>query len=192
VKNLSIAAYELLCRPEMRPVVEAVLRPSPETIAASVDEDLRDVYKRLYARPEMTDLVWLNMFRIVSARMSRRKHMFAFLIYVPLDRLEIIEHVIAELGRIAGAHQIDHDYGFLTPMDFGKRAILEYDYYIDHTDPVEKQKIADAMATIGPWLDGLAAKTRGVTFLMYVFSQGCSRKENFLYRQGPPLAREGR
>ncbi len=184
--------YEFLCRPEMRPVVEAVLRPSPETIAASVDEDLRDFYMRLYARPEMTDLVWLNMFRIVSARMSRRKHMFAFLIYVPLDRLEIIEHIITELGRIAGAHQLDHDYGFLTPMDFGKRAILEYDYYIDHTDPVEKQKIADAMVTIGPWLDGLAATTKGVTFLMYVFSQGCSRKENFLYRQGPSPDREGR
>jgi FAD binding domain len=184
--------YEFLCRPEMRPVVEAILRPSPETIAESVDEDLRDFYTRLYARPEMTDIVWLNMFRIVSARMSRRKHMFAFLIYVPLDRLEIIKHVIAEFGRIAGAHQLDHDYGFLTPMDFGKRAILEYDYYIDHTDPVEKQKIADAMVTIGPWLDGLAATTKGVTFLMYVFSQGCSRKENFLYRVGPSPDREER
>jgi hypothetical protein len=36
----------------------------------------------------MTDMVWLNMFRIVSSRMSRRKHMFAFLVYVPLGRLE--------------------------------------------------------------------------------------------------------
>lgn len=176
------APYELVCRPEMRPLLEAILRPSPETIAGSVDEDLRDFYARLYARPEMTDLVWLSMFRIVSARMSRRKHMFAFLIYVPLDRVEVIEQIIAEFGRIADVHQIDHDYGFLTPMDFGKRAILEYDYYIDHTEAVEKQKIADAMVTIGPWLDGLAATTKGVTFLMQVFSQGCSRKENFLYR----------
>jgi hypothetical protein len=174
--------YEVLCKPEMRPVVEAILRPSPETIAESVDEDLRDFYRQLYARPEMTDMVWLNMFRIVSARMSRRKHMFAFLIYVPLDRIEVINHIIAEFGRIAEAHTIEHDYGFLTPMDFGKRAILEYDYYLDHTDPAEKKKIAEAMTTIGPWLDGLAAKTKGVTFLMYVFSQGCSRKENFLYR----------
>ena len=174
--------YEILCQPETRPVVEAILRPSPETIAESVDEDLREFYARLYARPEMTDMVWLNMFRIVSARMSRRKHMFAFLLYVPLDRVELIEGVIAEFGRVAAAHGIDHDYGFLTPMDFGKRAILEYDYYIDHTDPAEKTKIAEAMVTIGPWLDGLAASTKGVTFLMYVFSQGCSRKENFLYR----------
>ncbi|HYA48905.1 MAG TPA: FAD-binding oxidoreductase, partial [Burkholderiales bacterium] len=174
--------YEILCRPEMRPIVEAILEPSPETAAGAVDEDLRDFYARLYAQPEMTDMVWLNMFRIVSARMSRRKHMFAFLIYVPLDKPEVIKAIIAEFGRIAGAHGIGHDYGFLTPMDFGKRAILEYDYYLDHTDPTEKRRIAEAMVTIRPWLDDLAAKTKGVTFLMYVFSQGCSRKENFLYR----------
>lgn len=174
--------YEILCKPEMRPVIEAILQPSPETIAESVDEDLRNFYTRLYARPEMTDMVWLNMFRIVSARMSRHKHMFAFLIYVPLDKIEVINHIIDEFGRIADANKLEHDYGFLTPMDFGKRAILEYDYYIDHTDPAEKKKIADAMVKIGPWLDSLAARTKGVTFLMYVFSQGCSRKENFLYR----------
>ena len=175
--------YEILCQPEMRSVVEAVLQPSPETIADAVDEDLREFYARLYARPEMTDMVWLNMFRIVSARMSRSKHMFAFLIYVPLDKIDVINDIIAGFARIAGAHRIDHDYGFLTPMDFGKRAILEYDYYLDHTDPAEKKKIADAMAEVGPWLDGLAAGTKGVTSLMYVFSQGCSRKENFLYRR---------
>jgi len=176
-------AYEILFRPEMRSVLEAVLEPSPETIAASVDEDLREFYTRLYARPEMTDMVWLNMFRIVSARMSRTKHMLAFLIYVPLDRLDVINEIIAGFDRIASAHGVDHDYGFLTPMDFGKRAILEYDYYIDHTDPAEKKKVAAAFAEVGPWLDGLAARTNGVTSLMYVFSQGCSRKENFLYRR---------
>lgn len=183
--------YEFLCKPGMRPLLEAVLRPSPETIAGSVDEDLREFYTRLYARPEMTDMVWLTMFRIVSARMSRRKHMFAFLVYVPLDRIDVIEGILAGFGRIAEAHRLDHDYGFLTPMDFGKRAILEYDYYIDHTDPVERGKIAEAMAAISPWLDGLAAETKGVTFLKYVFSQGCSRKENFLYRLEHFTDREG-
>ncbi len=181
----NLAPYEFLCNPEMRPILETALRPSPGTIAGSVDEDLREFYAKLYARPEMTDMVWLTMFRIVSARMSRRKHMLAFLVYVPLDRIDVIEGIIAGFGRIAGSNRLDHDYGFLTPMDFGKRAILEYDYYIDHTDPVEQRKIADAMAAIGPWLDGLAATTKGVTFLKYVFSQGCSRKENFLYRLFP-------
>jgi hypothetical protein len=177
--------YELLSKPELRPLIEAALRPSPETIAKAVDADLRDFYRELYARPEMTEMVWLNMFRIVSARMSRHKHMFAFLVYVPLDRQEVIDHVVAEFARIADSVGVEHDYGFLTPMDFGKRAILEYDYYVDHTDPDERKKIAAAMTEIDPWLDRLAAQVKGVTFLKYVFSQGCSRKDNFLYRVPP-------
>jgi hypothetical protein len=174
--------YEILCRPEMRPLLEAVLRPSPETLAGAVEEDLRELYTGLYSQPRFTDMTWLNMFRIVSSRMSRHKHMFAFLVYVPLDRNDVINHINAEFARIAAAQGLDHDFGFLTPMDLGKRAIVEYDYYIDHTDPAEREKIRRAMAEIGPWLDGLAERTKGVTFLKYVFSQGCSRKENFLYR----------
>ncbi len=130
----------------------------------------------------MTDMVWLNSFRIVSARMSRRKHMFAFLIYVPIDSPAVVQEIISGFARIAEAHGIDHDYGFLTPMDSGKQAILEYDYYLNHTKKQEKQKIAVSMQEIEPWLDALAARTKGVVFLKYVFSQGCSRKENFLYR----------
>ena len=178
--------YELLCRPEMRPLLEAVLEPSPETIAGAVDEDLRSFYTGLYQRPEMTDMVWLNMFRIVSSRMSREKHMFVFLVYVPLDRIDVIKGLNEEFKRIADAERIDNDYGFLTPMDFGKRGILEYDYYIDHTDPAEAEKIGRVMMKIEPWLDELAAKTKGVQWLKYVFSQGCSRKENFLYESLRP------
>jgi hypothetical protein len=173
--------YEILCRPEMRPLIETVLRPSPQTIAGAVDEDLRDFYADLYAQPRLTNMTWLNMFRIVSSRMSRNKHMFAFLVYVPIERKEVIHHINDEFARIAEAQDLDHDFGFITPMDLGKRGILEYDYYIDHTDPAERDKIKRAMGKIDPWLDGLAKKTKGVKFLKYVFSQGCSRKENFLY-----------
>jgi hypothetical protein len=173
--------YVVLCREEMLPLLETVLSPSPETIAAAVDEDLRKFYVQLYSRPEMTDMVWLNMFRIVSSRMSRHKHMFAFLVYVPLDRIDVINHINAEFKRIADTQGLDNDYGFLTPMDFGKRGILEYDYYIDHTDPGERKKIERAMVKIEPFLDGLSQATKGIKWLKYVFSQGCSRKENFLY-----------
>jgi hypothetical protein len=173
--------FKILLRKEMRPVLDAVLQPSPETAAGAVDEDLRMFYQKLYARPEMTDMVWLNMFRIISARMSRNKHMFAFLIYVPMDRVDVIEQLCAELGRIADNHGICHDYGFLTPLDLGKRGILEYDYYIDHQDSLEKEKIRKAAAEFEPYLDNLSAGTKGVKWLKYIFSQGCARKEAFLY-----------
>jgi hypothetical protein len=173
--------YEILLQKEMRPVLEAVLQPSPKTAARSVDEDLREFYTKLYARPEMTDMVWLNMFRILSARMSRHKHMFAFLVYVPMDRVEVIESICTELGRIGDRHGIDNAYGFLTPLDMGKRGILEYDYYIDHQDRVERDKISHAMVEFEPYLDNLSSSTKGVKWLKYIFSQGCARKEAFLY-----------
>ncbi len=173
--------YLILLRREMRPVLDGVLQPSPENVSREVDDDLQDFYAELYARPEMTDMVWLNMFRILSARMSRHKHMFAFLIYVPMDPVEVIEQICAELGHIADNYGIDHDYGFLTPLDLGKRGILEYDYYIDHQDPLEKEKIRKAAVEFEPYLDQLSAGTKGVQWMKHIFSQGCARKEAFLY-----------
>ena len=133
----------------------------------------------------MTDMVWLNSFRIVSARMSRRKHMFAFLMYVPFDRIDVIKQIIVRFERVAERYAIEHDYGFLTPIDLGKRAILEYDYYIDHTDELEREKIRRAMTEIDAWLDRVTAEHEGVMSLKYVFAQGCSRKEHWLYLNIP-------
>ncbi len=174
-------AYETVLSAEMLPVLEEMLAPSSGTLAAAVDEDLRDFYEALYNRPHMTDMVWLTMFRIVSARMSRHKHMFAFLIYVPLEPMDVIQELITSFAEIAEDHGIEHDLGFITPLDLGKRGILEYDYYIDHTDNAESEKIRQAMADIEPMVDKLSRSCKGVTFLKYIFSQGCARKENFLY-----------
>jgi hypothetical protein len=85
----------------------------------------------------MTDLVWLNMFRIISSRMGRDRHVVAFIVYVPLDRAETSGEIIGEFRRIGDACGIKNDFGFITPLDFGKRGVLEYDYYIDHTSQTE-------------------------------------------------------
>ncbi len=173
--------YETVLSEEMLPVLEAILSPSPETLAAAVEDDLRDFYETLYRRPHMTDMVWLSMFRIVSARMSRHKHMFAFLIYVPLEPVAVIQELMASFADIAEKHGIEHDLGFITPLDLGKRGILEYDYYIDHTDSADAEKIRLAMTEVEPMVDNVSRSHKGVTFLKYIFSQGCARKENFLY-----------
>ena len=173
--------YRTLLREEVRPVLELALSPSPETIALSVDADLREFYQELYSRPEMTNLRWLNTFRIVSSRMARHKHVFVIVLYVPLNKIGVIERLISELAGIADRHSISHDYGFLTPLDLGKRAVLEYDYYIDHTDPAEGGRIGAALVELDPMIEQLSADTKGVMWLKYIFSQGCSRKESFLY-----------
>jgi FAD/FMN-containing dehydrogenase len=174
--------YELLGRPELRPLIEAALQSSPETVAEAVAEPLRPLYRDLYARPEMTDLVWLSAHRIVSARMARHKHVLAFLVYLPPDRIDVVREVLEGFARIAEAHGLDHDFGFLTPLDLGKRAILEYDYYLDHTDPVEKEKAARALADLDPWLADLSRRVPSFLSLKDTFAQGCVRKEIFLYR----------
>jgi hypothetical protein len=174
--------YELLGRAELRPFVEAALQPSPETVAEAVPESLRPLYRDLYARPEMTDLVWLSAHRIVSARMARHKHVLAFLVYLPADRIDIVREVREGFARIAETHGLEHDFGFLTPMDLGKRAILEYDYYLDHADPAEKEKAGRALADLDPWLAGLACRVPSFLSLKDTFAQGCIRKETFLYR----------
>jgi hypothetical protein len=122
------------------------------------------------------------MHRIVSARMARDKHVLAFLVYLPPDRADVVREVLEGFARIAEAQGLEHDFGFLTPLDLGKRAILEYDYYLDHTEPAERDKAARAMPALDLWLDEMAGRVPGLVSMKDIFTQGCSRKESFLYR----------
>jgi hypothetical protein len=173
--------YEILCDPENASLIDAVLQPSPETAAQAVDADLRAFYTSLYARPQYTDPLWLSMHRIVSCRMGRDKHIFAFLVYLPADDVSLFNTLNETFGRTADELGIDHDFGFATPMDMGKRAVYEYDYYLDQTSEEDKQKAGAVMQRIVPWLDELALTQKGFTWIKTFFSQGCARKEGFFY-----------
>ena len=37
-------------------------------------------------------------------------------------------------GLLPKSNQIDNDFGFITPIDNGKRCIFEYDYFFDYND----------------------------------------------------------
>src|SRR3972149_3673384 len=84
---------KLLFKEEIRPLVEMVLSPSPENIAAVVDEDLQDFFKKLYSKPEMTDLVWLNMYRILSSRIGRNYAYAPGFAFVSLDNLDKVVEI---------------------------------------------------------------------------------------------------
>jgi len=176
------APYEILADPASRPIVEAVLQPSPETAAMTVDEDLRPFYTDIYSRPEYTDPVWLSAHRILSCRMGRHKHIFAFLAYLPADDPVLLNSMNDTFGEVARELEIDHDFGFITPMDMGKRLVYEYDYYLDQTSSEDKGKAGAVMQKIVPWLDDLAMTQKGFTWIKTFFSQGCARKEGFFYR----------
>ncbi len=174
-------AYELLLSRDLAPLWEAALRPSPERLAETVPPGLREDFQRIFTRPEMTDIVWLNMFRIISSRMGRDGHVVAFVLFVPLDDLAGIAGINAELLRIAERWDLRGDYGFLTPLDFGKRAVLEYDYYLDHTRPEEVERMLGALGEAGEMLERRSHETPGFTWIRYLLHQGFCRKEHFLY-----------
>jgi hypothetical protein len=161
-------------------LAEAALAPSPAQLVHDVDPELRPFFERLYSRSEMTDPVWLNMFRIISSRMGREKHVVPIIIYLPIDNTLIAE-INNEFKRIADCHGLKNDYGFITPLDNGKRCVFEYDYYLDQNDPDERRKMQQAMMEAGMMIEEYSAKTGTVTWIRYVFCQGFSRKESYLY-----------
>jgi hypothetical protein len=173
--------YEILCDPDAAPLLDAILQPSPETAAAPIEDDLRDFYISLFENPRYTNGQWLSMNRIISCRMGREKHIFAFLVYLPADDMELINHINTTFAETAEEFGIDHDFGFITPMDMGKRIVLEYDYYLDQTSDKDKRKAGEVMGRLVPWLDDLALNRTGVTWIKTFFSQGCVRKEGFFY-----------
>jgi hypothetical protein len=113
--------------------------------------------------------------------MGRRKHVVALIVYVRLDRIDLIEDINIQLARIADSHGITHDYGFLTPLDMGKRAVMEYDYYMDHTDPAQVERMQRAFVAADEMLEGCRRNNKGVRWILKVFGQGLARKENLLY-----------
>ncbi len=161
-------------------LAEAALAPSPARLVGEVDPEMRPFFEKLYSRPEMTDPVWLNMFRIISARMGREKHVVPVIIYLPLDNVLIAE-INLEFKRIADSYGLKNDYGFITPLDNGKRCVFEYDYYLDQNDPDERVKMQKALMEAGMMIERYSAETGTVTWIRYVFRQGFSRKEGFLY-----------
>ena len=161
-------------------LAETALAPSPAQLMRDVDPDLGPFFEELYSRPEMTDLVWLNTFRIMSSRYCREKPCVALVLYLPIEASLIME-IQGRLGDIAAKHQLKNELGFITPIDGGKRCVWEHDYYFDHNDPAEISKVQQAAQEAGALLDEYTVKTGTIRQIRYVVNQGCCRKENLLY-----------
>jgi hypothetical protein len=145
-----------------------------------IDPDLRPFFEKLYLRPEMSNLVWLNTFRIQSARYNREKPCVGLVVYLPIDT-SLITEIQAGLQDIAQKNHLKGQLGFITPFDNGKRCVWEYDYYFNHNDPADIARIQQATHEAGALLDEYSEKTGTVKQVRYVVNRGCCRKENLLY-----------
>jgi hypothetical protein len=161
-------------------LAETALAPSPAQLVRDIDPDLRPFYEKVYSRPELTNLVWLNMFRITSSRVGREKHFVPLLMYLPLD-YALIDEMCRGFKEIADRHQAKNEFGFITPVDSGKRCIFEYDYFVDQTNNDEILRLQKASAEAGSLIDEFSLRTGTIRWLKYILYQGYSRKENLLY-----------
>ena len=161
-------------------LAETALAPSPAQLTQDIDPDLGCFYEEVYSRPEMTDLVWLNTFRIMSSRYNREKPCVALVCYLPIDAA-LISEIEGRFRDIAEKHHLKGALGFITPIDSGKRCVWEYDYYFDHNDPTEVSSVQQAAYEAGALLDDYSVKTGTIRQVRYVVNQGCCRKENLLY-----------
>lgn len=161
-------------------LLETALSSSPALYSKEIDPELRPFFEKLFSRPEITDLVWQNMYRVMSTRIGRKKPFLPVLIYLPIENV-LINELAAKFRLIADKHQIDNDFGFITPIDNGKRCIFEYDYFFDHNDPDEIRRIRLAGAEANALVDEYSINTGTVRGHPYVLYQGFCRKENLLY-----------
>jgi hypothetical protein len=171
---------KLLFKEETWPLVEMALSPSPENIAAVVDEDLQDFFKKLYSKPEMTDLVWLNMYRILSSRIGRNYAYAPGFAFVSLDNLDKVVEICDMLQSIGDKYNLRSGLGVINPMDFGKRAQIEHVYYFDQTNNQEKENAANATIESMNKVNEFTQKMKAPALLSIVF-QGLCRSENLLY-----------
>lgn len=181
VKELSDdEPYSYLRMKSFADLFETALSPSPYLYSHEIDPELRPFFEKLFARDKFTDLVWLNMFRIMSTRLGRKKPFLPVLIYLPIDNM-LINELSEKFRLIAEKYRIDNDFGFITPIDNGKRCIFEYDYFYDYNDPEEIGRIRQAGAEANILVDEYSVKTGTVKGHPYVLYQGFCRKESLLY-----------
>ena len=181
VKELSDdEPYSYLKIKSFAELLETALSPSPVLYSQEIDPELKPFFEKLFSRKEMTDLVCLNMYRMMSTRLGRKKPFLPVLIYLPIDN-GLINELNEKFRLIAEKYQIDNDFGFITPIDNGKRRIFEYDYFYDYNDPDEIRRIRQAGTEANILVDEYSVKTGTVKGHPYVLYQGFCRKENLLY-----------
>ena len=157
-------------------VTKMILHPSPEQIGAAFDPDLKDFFTTLYNKPEMTNPIWLHEFRILPSRMLRQR-MFMVRGGFMTAQKDVILKAYETLKEVGDKYHKEHDLGFISFLDSGKIAFLEYDYYYDHTKPEEIQNLNQSI------IESLTKELTidGYLPIEFSFHKGLYRKEQVFY-----------
>jgi len=170
----------------MRKHLEEGLDPSPEQIASVFDDDLQDFFKKIYSKPEMSDIIWLHAFRILPSRLMRQRMFFAQAGAIWGNDEDKILKYINMLSNVCDKYKLEHSLGFISPVDDGKYAFFEYDYYYDHNDPETTKRVSQALIET---TENSLVMGEIVTVLNYLF-KGIYRKEHVLYPIQKKISKE--
>jgi hypothetical protein len=160
----------------MKRMLTEALDPSAEQIGAAFDKDLKDFFTKLYKKPEMTNPIWLHEFRILPSRMLRQR-MFMVRGGWMTAQKNVILKAYETLKEVGDKYHKEHALGFISFLDSGKIAFLEYDYYYDHTKPEEHQNLNPAI------VESLTKELTidGYLPIEFSFHKGLYRKEQVFY-----------
>ena len=161
----------------MREHLEKALYPSPENVAKVFDEDLQDFYTKVYSKPEMTDIVWLHAFRILPTRMLRQQMFMGPGGAMWTGDEDHYLNWIQMFSDMGDKLDIEHSLGFISPLDHGKFAYMEYDYYYDHNNADQCNRISKIVVDS---MEQSLVMGKVLTILNYLF-KGIYRKEHVLY-----------
>jgi len=161
----------------MRSHLEKALDPSPEQVSKVFDEDLQDFFKKVYSKPEMTDIVWLHAFRILPTRMMRQQMFMGPGASMWTGDEDHYLNWIQMFDDTGEKYNLEHSLGFISPLDHGKFAYMEYDYYYNHNDPDECDRISKSLIES---MKKTLVMGKGLTILNYLY-KGIYRKEHVLY-----------
>ena len=170
----------------MRKHLEKALDPSPENVAKVFDEDLQDFFKKVYSKPEMTDIVWLHAFRILPTRMLRQQMFMGPGGAMWTGDEDHYLNWIQMFSDMGDKLNIEHSLGFISPLDNGKFAYMEYDYYYDHNDADECERISKIVVDS---MEQSLVMGKVLTILNYLF-KGIYRKEHVLYPIAKGISKE--
>jgi heterodisulfide reductase subunit C len=161
----------------MRKHFEKGLDASPEQLASVYDKDLQDFFKKVYSKPEMTNVVWLHAFRILPSRLMRQRMTMGPGGAVWAGDKDHILKWVDMFAEVGNKYNLEHALGFISPLDNGKFIYIEYDYFYNHNDPEVANRISK---TLLETTEKSLVMGQIFTLINYLF-KGIYRKEHVLY-----------
>ncbi len=161
----------------MKKHLEQGLDATPANIAMVYDADLQEFFKKIYSKPEFTNVVWLHAFRILPSRLMRQRMAMGpgGAVWAG-DKAHILKW-IKMFSDVGDKHHLEHALGFISPLDHGKFIYIEYDYFYNHNDPNAASRISK---TLLETTEQSLVMGNIFTLINYLF-KGIYRKEHVLY-----------